>query len=299
MWLRVPFRRAEPRTRVLNVFHREASGARAQEGTLTCSCLRASSCSCLSFAILCALSASAFRRSSCSFSFARFSKFALMLLVLLFTTEGRRDARRASERQRVPRPQPRTRAACHAGPGVTGRSELRPAQPARPRPASAPPSPGRSWGLPEGASLASGVFPNPNGAGSLAAHTQEGTKTSSLRTGPDDPAQSTAILQISSPERTSLAGEGLQTTSCQGLGQNHSCAELTDPSQSIVFPGRNGRGTGVCLVHLAGFLPKINQLSLSLVNGKTQASEKNSELWKPCIYSEHDAPQVHVKTLVR
>lgn len=73
-------------------------------------------------------------------------------------------------------------------------SDLRPAQPARPRPASTPPSPGRSWGLPEGTSLASGVFPNPNGAGSLAAHTQEGTKTFSLRTGPDDPAQSTAIL---------------------------------------------------------------------------------------------------------
>ena len=46
-----------------------------------------SSCSCRSWAILCARSASAFRRSSCSFSFARFSKFALMLLVLLFTTE--------------------------------------------------------------------------------------------------------------------------------------------------------------------------------------------------------------------
>ena len=55
--------------------------------TLTSSCRRAASCSCRSWAILCARSASAFRRSSCSFSFARFSKFALMLLVLLFTTE--------------------------------------------------------------------------------------------------------------------------------------------------------------------------------------------------------------------
>lgn len=119
VWLRVQLLRAEPRTRVLNVLHGEASRPRAGEGTLTCSRLRASSCSCFSFAVLWAFSASTFRLSSCSFSFARFSKFARMLLVLLFTTEGRRDARRASERQRIPRPQPRARAACHAGPGVT------------------------------------------------------------------------------------------------------------------------------------------------------------------------------------
>lgn len=53
----------------------------------------------------------------------------------------------------------------------------------------------------------------------------------------------------------------------------------------------------MCLVHLAGFLSKINQLSLSLINGKTQASKKNSELWELCIYSKHNTPQVHVKTL--
>lgn len=50
------------------------------------------------------------------------------------------------------------------------------------------------------------------------------------------PHRALQFCKISSPERISLAGEGLQTMSCQGLGQTHPCAELTDPSQSIVFP---------------------------------------------------------------
>lgn len=57
---------------------------------LTSSFLRASSCSCFSLAILWALSASAFLRSSCSFSLARFSKLARMLLVLLATVTWKR-----------------------------------------------------------------------------------------------------------------------------------------------------------------------------------------------------------------
>lgn len=57
---------------------------------LTSSFLRASSCSCFSLAILWALSASAFLRSSCSFSLARFSKLARMLLVLLATVTRKR-----------------------------------------------------------------------------------------------------------------------------------------------------------------------------------------------------------------
>lgn len=101
---------------------------------LTSSCRRASSCSRRSFAILCALSASAFRLSSCSFSFARFSKLALMLLVLLLTRgEKSRDFRLTS----TP-PSPRT----NATHGVTtrgnnrkGRRPRMPAQPSHHKPA--------------------------------------------------------------------------------------------------------------------------------------------------------------------
>lgn len=57
---------------------------------LTSSFLRASSCSCFSLAILWALSASAFLRSSCSLSLARFSKLARMLLVLLAAVTWKR-----------------------------------------------------------------------------------------------------------------------------------------------------------------------------------------------------------------
>lgn len=59
---------------------------------LTSSFLRASSCSCFSLAILWARSASAFLRSSCSFSLARFSKLARMLLVLLATVTWKRTS---------------------------------------------------------------------------------------------------------------------------------------------------------------------------------------------------------------
>lgn len=106
----------------------------ARRLSLTSSCRRASSCSRRSFAILCALSASAFRLSSCSFSFARFSKLALMLLVLLLTRgEGRRDFHLTS----TP-PSPRT----NATHGVTtrgnnreGRRPRMPAQPSHHKPA--------------------------------------------------------------------------------------------------------------------------------------------------------------------
>ena len=74
-------------------------GARAPPA-LTSSCLRAASCP---FAVLCARSASAFHPSSGSFSFARFSKLALMLLVLLLTTE---EGEIYSGRHHLPRTRP-------------------------------------------------------------------------------------------------------------------------------------------------------------------------------------------------
>lgn len=94
-----------------------AEGPSPTPAALTSSCLRASSCSRRSRAILCALSASAFRRSSCSFSFARFSKFALMLLVLLLTA-GRRGSRLTSDATASPglSPAPGDRGARPAGP---------------------------------------------------------------------------------------------------------------------------------------------------------------------------------------
>lgn len=96
------------------------AGERGGRSSLTSSCLRGSSCSCLSFATLCALSASAFRLSSCSFSFARFSKLALMLLVLLFTADGSRDLSVMSEHNyHLPGPPPR---ASMTSPGGTRRS---------------------------------------------------------------------------------------------------------------------------------------------------------------------------------